>query len=532
MRETYLCKYFGFSSFRPGQAETLDTIEHGRDTIAVLATGSGKSMIYQLFTLYKRRQDPTVACIIVTPLISLMQDQCRLINDQLALDPQTNTVRKRQEGDSDIATYIGTGQNDLSIEEQFCLGRYIFLFMSPEKLQTFQSRLGKRNICLIVIDEVHCVSEYGHDFRPDYRKISSIRQYVKKTPILGLTATANKQCLDDISNVLQMNAHIVQTSMNRSNIFYSVIMKDNERTDILCMSKIISSGSVFIYVPTRKDTVVLLAGFKKHANQYTIATYHAGLDQDIRRDILDRFRCEQVKILICTNAAGMGLNIPCVDTVIHYGMAKSIAAYMQESGRAGRNGQPAKSTMFVGNGDYVTQRLLCRPDQLKILEEMYRFVNWKGCRRSFMLTSMGEEYAGLETKCCDICEGKGIKVEDAVLSPSAIEILCIFGFSSGGIGRKQLLDIIRGKVTKGTIRFQHIPKFGVLKHVTKKEIQTIIKRLIVQTYIEQFINTVQIPLLRITDKGTSCTLRHRSIKRPISIISKLDTFRYIPKNRI
>ena len=111
MRETYLCKYFGFSSFRPGQAETLDTIEHGRDTIAVLATGSGKSMIYQLFTLYKRRQDPTVACIIVTPLISLMQDQCRLINDQLALDPQTNTVRKRQEGDSDIATYIGTGQN-------------------------------------------------------------------------------------------------------------------------------------------------------------------------------------------------------------------------------------------------------------------------------------------------------------------------------------------------------------------------------------------------------------------------------------
>ena len=328
-----LQQYWGYPSFRPLQEDIVDSVMAGKDTLALLPTGGGKSICFQV---------PAMAmegvCLVITPLIALMKDQVAHLVDK---------------GIPAAAIYSGMHPDALELAyNQAAYGRLKFLYVSPERLQTdaFIEALKKMKVCLLAVDESHCISQWGYDFRPPYLKIADIRPYTPKTPVLALTATATAKVVDDIQLRLGFKEkHVFQSSFERKNVTYNVVHEADKYGVLGHKLEAMTEGSAIVYVRNRKRTQVIADWLNSVGISATF--YHAGLDAKTRDERQDLWMKGKVKVIAATNAFGMGIDKPDVRLVIHMDLPDSIEAYFQEAGRAGRDLKPSEAFLLVSPAD-------------------------------------------------------------------------------------------------------------------------------------------------------------------------------------
>ena len=328
-----LQQYWGYPSFRPLQEDIVDSVMAGKDTLALLPTGGGKSVCFQV---------PAMAmeglCLVITPLIALMKDQVAHLVDK---------------GIPAAAIYSGMHPDELELAyNQAAFGRLKFLYVSPERLQTnaFIEALRKMKVCLLAVDESHCISQWGYDFRPPYLRIADIRPYMPKTPVLALTATATAKVVDDIQFRLGFKEkNVFQSSFERKNVTYNVYHEADKYGVLRRKLEAMTSGSAIVYVRNRKRTQVIADWLNSVGISATF--YHAGLDAKTRDERQDLWMKGKVKVIAATNAFGMGIDKPDVRLVIHMDLPDSIEAYFQEAGRAGRDLKPSEAFLLVSPAD-------------------------------------------------------------------------------------------------------------------------------------------------------------------------------------
>ena len=328
-----LQQYWGYPSFRPLQEDIVDAVMAGKDTLALLPTGGGKSICFQV---------PAMAmeglCLVITPLIALMKDQVAHLVDK---------------GIPAAAIYSGMHPDELELAyNQAAYGRLKFLYVSPERLQTdaFIEALKRMKVCLLAVDESHCISQWGYDFRPPYLKIADIRPYMPKTPVLALTATATAKVVNDIQFRLGFKQkNVFQSSFERKNVTYNVYHEADKYGVLRRKLEAMTEGSAIVYVRNRKRTQVIADWLNSVGISATF--YHAGLDAKTRDERQDLWMKGKVKVIAATNAFGMGIDKPDVRLVIHMDLPDSIEAYFQEAGRAGRDLKPSEAFLLVSPAD-------------------------------------------------------------------------------------------------------------------------------------------------------------------------------------
>ncbi len=327
-------KYWDYRSFRPSQEEIINSVLAGNDTLALLPTGGGKSICFQVPAICKDG-----ICIVVSPLIALMKDQVE------------NLVKK---GIKAIAITSGMHKREIDIALDNCVhGKIKFLYLSPERLETeiVKVRLQKMNVNLIAIDESHCISQWGYDFRPSYLKIELLREILPKVPVLALTATATKEVVKDIQEKLHFKkSNVIQKSFERKNVAYILL---NEEDKLARLVKIANNvkGTGIVYVRNRKKTQEIASYLKSHKIEADF--YHAGLDTKTRDIKQSKWINNESRVIVCTNAFGMGIDKPDVRFVVHIDLPDSLEAYFQEAGRAGRDERKAFAILLYNNGDKI-----------------------------------------------------------------------------------------------------------------------------------------------------------------------------------
>lgn len=327
-----LTKYWGYDSFRPLQEEIIETVAEGKDCLGLMPTGGGKSITFQVFSLSQEG-----ICLVITPLIALMKDQV------------ANLKKRKIKA---AAIYSGMSLPEIEVSLSNCiLGDFKFLYISPERLQTelFQDALREMKVNLICVDEAHCISQWGYDFRPSYLKIADIRAMLPETPVLALTATATPSVLDDIQEKLQFKEHcVLRKSFERKNLAYIVRETDDKPGQLADIIKKIP-GTGIVYVRNRKKTRELAASLARKG--FKASHYHAGLSREQRENKQDLWQNGKLRLLVSTNAFGMGIDKPDVRFVIHYDLPDSLEAYFQEAGRAGRDGKKAWAILLYNQAD-------------------------------------------------------------------------------------------------------------------------------------------------------------------------------------
>lgn len=328
-----LKQYWGYPSFRPMQEDIVDSVIEGKDTLALLPTGGGKSICFQV---------PAMAmegvCIVITPLISLMKDQ---------------VMHLKKIGIAAAAIFSGMNHNEIEIAyNQAAFGMLKFLYVSPERLLTneFIEALKKMKVCLLAVDESHCISQWGYDFRPPYLKIAEIRKYIPNTPVMALTATATPKVVDDIQFRLGFKEkNVFQTSYERKNVTYNVIHEADKYGLMYRLLKKMEHGSGIVYVRSRKRTKIIADWLQSVG--ISASFYHAGLDAKTRDYRQQMWMEGKIKVIVATNAFGMGIDKPDVRIVVHLDLPDSLEAYFQEAGRAGRDLQPSEAFLLVAETD-------------------------------------------------------------------------------------------------------------------------------------------------------------------------------------
>ncbi len=327
-----LKKYWGYDAFRPVQEEVIQSVLDGHDTLALLPTGGGKSICFQIPGLCKEG-----ICIVVSPLIALMKDQ-------------VSNLKKR--GIAAEAIFSGMHYRDIDrILDNCAHGAVKFLYLSPERLTTdlARERIKRMDVNLLAVDEAHCISQWGYDFRPPYLQIAEIRQFIPDTPVLALTATATAEVIDDIQERLDFKKkHVFQKSFSRENLAYVVLPEENKKEKMLDIVRKIK-GTGIVYVRNRKLTKEMARYLVEH--KISADYYHAGLTTEQRSKKQDDWVAGKIRIMVCTNAFGMGIDKPDVRSVIHLDLPDSLEAYFQEAGRGGRDGKKSYAVLLYAHGD-------------------------------------------------------------------------------------------------------------------------------------------------------------------------------------
>lgn len=333
--EEILKQYWGYDSFRSLQKEIITSIGEGKDTLGLMPTGGGKSITFQVPALAKEG-----VCLVITPLIALMKDQ-------------VNNLRKR--GIKALAVYSGmTRQEILTALENCIYGNYKFLYISPERLDTeiFQTKVRSMKVSMITVDESHCISQWGYDFRPAYLKIAEIRKLLPGIPVLALTATATPEVVEDIQQKLDFhNGNVFRMSFERKNLAYVVRTTDNKTSEMLHILRRVA-GSAIIYVRNRRRTWEITELLNQEG--ITADFYHAGLENAVKDLRQKRWQCGETRVMVATNAFGMGIDKPDVRLVLHLDLPDSPEAYFQEAGRAGRDGRKAYAVILYAQSDKAT----------------------------------------------------------------------------------------------------------------------------------------------------------------------------------
>lgn len=350
-----LQKYWGYKSFKPSQEKVIHHAIQGNDVLALLPTGGGKSLCYQVPALIKDG-----ICIVISPLIALMNDQVK----------QLKAIGVKAEM---ISTGMSPRQIDICLDN--CIyGKIKFLYISPERIKSLfvQARLKQMNINYIAVDEAHCISQWGHDFRPTYREVASIREFAPNAPVIAVTATATKKVARDI--ILQLNftkETIVRSTFKRSNLFYQCLQSENKIVELTHLVKSIK-GSGIVYIRSRKKTEEISKAINEAG--ITCEYYHAGIDIQERKKSEERWKTNKTQVIVSTNAFGMGIDKPDVRFVIHVGLPSTLEEYYQESGRAGRDGQRAKAILIFNREDILnnTKLLSYRFPERSLIKEVYQ----------------------------------------------------------------------------------------------------------------------------------------------------------------
>ena len=388
-----LKKHFGYDTFRPKQAEIIQHVMSGSDALVLMPTGGGKSLCYQLPAL----KFPGTT-VVVSPLIALMKDQVDALTANGISAAFLNSSLSAQEM--------------VSVERDVRNGKMKLLYLAPERLAmpAIRQFLKEVSVSLFAIDEAHCISEWGHDFRPDYRTLRDIRTLFPGIPMLALTATANERVRNDIIAQLSLrDGKIFRSSFNRSNLTYRVIPKKKALERLVQELKARPNESAIIYCFSRKGTEKTAADLK--ANGIKAAAYHAGLSPIQRTRVQERFIRDETPVITATIAFGMGINKPDVRLVVHRDMPKSVEGYYQETGRAGRDGLPSDCLLFFSQGDRFKHEFFIRDmDDLnerqkarKQLDDMARYCTLTSCRRTYLLHYFGEAREDAPCLGCDIC---------------------------------------------------------------------------------------------------------------------------------
>ena len=494
-----LHSFFGFTEFRPHQEEIIGAALQGQDVLAVLPTGAGKSLCFQLPALIS--DGVTVVC---SPLIALMKDQV----DQLKV-AGISAAYLNQTVDSEQAR---------SVMRQLIKGEVKIFYAAPERLllDGFLEFLQKVKISRIVVDEAHCVSEWGHDFRPEFRLLSKLRKVAPAAPWLAVTATATKQVRDDIVKTLGFEKHkVIVASFNRPNLFYGVKNKLRAREQLLEFIEKHRNQSGIVYCGTRDGTEEL-AGFLNKSG-FSALPYHAGLDQKKRAKTQEKFVNDRIDIICATVAFGMGINKPDVRFVVHYDLPKSIEGYYQETGRAGRDGEPADCLLLFGFGDVHKVRFFIDqasdPDQKELAENQLRdvlsFVQSKQCRRRPLLGYFGER---IKQDCglCDNCLNPSELIDQTVEAQKLLSCVARTQRTfEKGFGLQHIVNVLLGSTAESVLKWKHneLPTWGCGKGTSRERWLEIGRELIEARYLVQERGTYM--TLTISELGLE-SLRERS----------------------
>src|SRR5437867_3028562 len=384
---------FGFDSFRPLQEEIISDALAGRDAFALLPTGGGKSLCFQLPAL--AREGLTV---VVSPLISLMKDQVDALQASGIAATFLNSTLKANE----------TAARMLGLRD----GAFSLLYVAPERamLPGFLANLREWKINLIAIDEAHCISEWGHDFRPEYRKLAQLRELFPNVPIMALTATATERVRTDILKQLRLrNPGCYVASFNRPNLTYRVLAKDSSYKQLLSFVEGRPGDSGIVYCQSRNSAENVAA--RLNADGIKAEPYHAGLDAQTRTTNQELFIRDEARVICATIAFGMGINKPNVRYIVHYDLPKNIEGYYQETGRAGRDGLPSECLLLFSLGDVIKQERFIEEKEnekekmiaREQLRQMIGFAQDSGCRRFSLLRYFGEQFRESNCGACDNC---------------------------------------------------------------------------------------------------------------------------------
>lgn len=472
-----LNKVFGYKDFRGEQEEIIDHIMSGEDTLVLMPTGGGKSLCYQIPAICMEG-----TAIIISPLIALMQDQVSAMKE-LGVKAEFLNSTLNQEESSFIIQEMLDDKLDL-------------VYVSPERLNTegFQDILKRTKISLFAIDEAHCVSQWGHDFRPEYTQFYMLKDLFPDVPRAALTATADEVTRDDIIKNLHLdNCRVFLSSFDRPNIQYSIQVKDKEKKQLLDFIKAEhAEDSGIVYCISRKRVENICEFLQKEG--FNALPYHAGLRKEIREKNQERFIKEESMIMVATIAFGMGIDKPDVRFVAHMDLPKSMESYYQETGRAGRDGLPSDAWMIYGLSDIIQLRSFiinsnANEEQKRIefqkLNSLLGYVETAHCRRKILLEYFNENY---DHNCnnCDNCNTPPLTY-DATLDIQKI-LSCIYRARNDGFGfgAGHIIDILTGKENAKILKFGHnnLSTFGIGKESDNYHWQSVIRQLAILGFIE------------------------------------------------
>ncbi|TCN73172.1 DNA helicase RecQ [Acetobacteroides hydrogenigenes] len=486
----YLKKYFGFSSFKGNQEAIIQNVLEGKDTFVLMPTGGGKSLCYQLPAL---KMEGTA--IVISPLIALMKNQ-------------VDAMRSFIEGDG-IAHFLNSSLSKTAVakvKQDILEGRTKLLYVAPESLTKEDNIqfLKQINISFYAIDEAHCISEWGHDFRPEYRRIRPIITEIGKAPLIALTATATPKVQHDIQkNLGMLDATVFKSSFNRANLYYEVRPKQDATKEIIKFIKANSGKSGIIYCLSRKKVEELADALK--VNGIKAVPYHAGLDSNSRSENQDKFLMEETDVVVATIAFGMGIDKPDVRYVIHYDIPKSLEGYYQETGRAGRDGGEGNCIAFYSYKDIQKLEKFMHGKPIaeqeigkQLLQDTVSYAESSVCRRKTLLLYFGEDYTQENCGNCDNClnpkelfDGK-----DAILKTLDVIVELQEKFKADHV-----VNFLVGNATSGIKTYKHHTNelFGIGKEKDEKYWNGIIRQMLIHHLLTKDIENYG--LLKISPRG-------------------------------
>ena len=493
--------YFGYTSFRPAQEAPIASLLRNEDVIGIMPTGAGKSICFQIPALCKAG-----LTIVFSPLISLMKDQVDGLlvqNIPAALINSTLTQAEFNKTMYEVRS-----------------GKIKLLYIAPERLGSnfFCNVLRALPIAQVIVDEAHCISEWGHDFRPSYRLIGEWLNSLPKRPIVGaFTATATKYVENDIKKLLGLdNANVYVTGFDRSNLSFSVIRTPKRMDYVVHYVRQHANENGIIYCATRKDVDRVYENLTRAGIK--VGHYHGGLSDEVRREMQNAYADDKLQVMVATNAFGMGIDKSNVRYVLHYQIPRNMESYYQEAGRAGRDGAPAECILLYSGQDvqvhkYLIEQSIETPErqevELRKLQSMIDYCFCSNCLRKYMLNYFGESTVWTTCDNCSSCKGSGDKVN--VTKEAKAIFRAIMG-TDERYGASMITSIVRGERTDRIMRAGHdaLPVFGLLSNVDEKSIKGLIQQFVASGYLRS--SSGKYPVLSLTAGAEEVLAGHKEVE--------------------
>jgi ATP-dependent DNA helicase RecQ len=508
-------RYWGFSGLRPLQEQAIRAGLERRDSLVVMPTGGGKSLCYQVPAELAQRTD-----IVVSPLISLMKDQV----DGL-----------RECGYPAGALYSGMSVDAVrETEAEIAAGRYRLVFVAPERLLTprFLQLIERLPVRSFAIDEAHCISHWGHDFRPEYRQLAEIKSRFPQASVHAYTATATERVRADIAEQLRLkNPALLVGIFDRANLVYRIVPRVDAQSQVLEALRRHLGEAAIVYCLSRKDTEAMAAALR--TNGLSAAFYHAGMEADERRRTQDAFASEEIDVVAATVAFGMGIDRSDVRCVIHAAMPKSIEHYQQETGRAGRDGLEAECVLLYSAADVLRWESLIgksaaeagAPDEViaagrRLLEQMRRLCTGVHCRHRKLSEYFGQEYSKPNCEACDVCLNEVETLADATVT--AQKILSCVARVGEGFGAEHIVDVLLGAKTERVRRWRHaeLTTYGLMKGTDRKALTNMVYQLLDDGLLDRTAD--ERPVLRLNEASWAVLRGNRAVRllQPKTKVSK------------